>query len=116
MVDGTLLANTEAGKDLIEDVIGQRFDGREYVDAVEQFAHGAMFGFMVKDTSRGRVVLDNRGRPQPLYWVNAHDTQKLKRGMEILARVFFAAGARKILPGDQFLWSPHLELAAYFER
>jgi choline dehydrogenase-like flavoprotein len=71
--------------------------GPELVDLIESFDRMAMFGFMIEDTSRGRVW-NRGGKPFITYVVNDHDTARLKRGIEILARVFFAAGARVVLP------------------
>jgi len=63
----------------------------------------AMFGFMVEDSSRGRIRLV-RGRPVVTYMVNGADMDRIKRGIEILARVFFAAGATRVYaPAHGFL-------------
>ncbi|HKA87263.1 MAG TPA: GMC family oxidoreductase N-terminal domain-containing protein [Haliangiales bacterium] len=71
--------------------------GRRFVDLVESFDRVAMFGYMIEDTSRGRVYSRN-GRPLITYVLNDHDVARVKRGMEILARVFFAGGARSVAP------------------
>jgi choline dehydrogenase-like flavoprotein len=57
-----------------------------------------VFGFMIEDSSRGRVVSRN-GRSLITYVMNDNDVALMKRGVEILARVFFAAGARSVVPG-----------------
>lgn len=72
--------------------------GPRFVELVEAFDHAAMFGFMIEDTSRGRVRATRSGRPFMTYVLCDHDVAKLKRGTEILARVFFAAGARVVFP------------------
>jgi choline dehydrogenase-like flavoprotein len=38
------------------------------------------------------------GRPLITYSIDDHDTARLKRAVEILARVYFAAGARVVFP------------------
>jgi choline dehydrogenase-like flavoprotein len=73
------------------------FLGPTLVDIAERFDHVAMFGFLIEDTSRGRVRAV-RGQPLISYNLNAADVARLKRGAEILARVFLAAGARAVLP------------------
>lgn len=73
------------------------FFGKRLVELAERFDRTAMFGFMIEDTSRGRVRAV-RGQPFITYMMNDHDVAQLKRGMEILARVFFAAGASRVLP------------------
>lgn len=70
--------------------------GPEYVSMMERFNHSFLFGFMVKDTSRGRVSAGGDGTPRILYRVNEDDRQRLHRAFAILARVFFAAGAREV--------------------
>ncbi len=69
--------------------------GKPLVELAEAFDRTAMFGFMIEDSSRGRVRLV-RGRPVITYVMNDRDVAQLKRGVEILARVFFAAGARAV--------------------
>ena len=73
--------------------------GPSYVAAMEQFSRSFGFGFMVKDTSRGRVRAGPDGEPLITYWLNAHDQKLMQRGFSILSRVFFAAGARQVHPG-----------------
>ncbi len=73
--------------------------GPSYVSAIEQFSKSFGFGFMVKDTSRGRVRPGLDGEPLITYWLNDHDRDLIHRGHSILSRVFFAAGARQVHPG-----------------
>ncbi len=70
--------------------------GPGYVDLFERYNHFLQFGFMVKDTSRGRVRPGPRGEPLITYQLNAADLAKVQRGLAILARVLFAAGAREV--------------------
>ncbi len=73
------------------------FAGPRLVELAERFDRIAMFGFMIEDTSTGRVR-SARGQPLITYMLNDHDVAKLKRGAEILARVFLAAGASSVVP------------------
>lgn len=57
----------------------------------------AGFGIMVTDTSHGKVVKGLNHAPLIFYNLNQTDTGKFIRGIEIAARVYFAAGAKKIL-------------------
>ncbi len=70
--------------------------GPSFVAAMEQFDRSFGFGFMVKNTSRGRVRAGANGKPRISYWVNDADTRQLRRGFGTLARVFFAAGAKEV--------------------
>ena len=71
--------------------------GPKLIELAESFDRVAMFGVMIEDSSRGRVRAA-RGRPLVTYRLNQRDVARLKRGIEILARVFFAAGARAVHP------------------
>lgn len=71
--------------------------GPDLIELAENYRNVAAFGFMVEDTSRGRVR-SIRGQRVITYNVNKHDVAKMKRGMEILARVFLAAGAKEVRP------------------
>jgi len=70
--------------------------GPRLVELAEGFDRIASFGFMVEDTSRGRVRVVG-GRPVVTYVLGDGDVARMKRGVEILARVFFAAGARSVI-------------------
>jgi len=72
--------------------------GRELVSLLEDYRRLACFGFMIEDTSRGRVRRGPGGRPLITYWLNDHDVARIKRGLELLSRVFFAGGARRVMP------------------
>src|SRR5215217_5543092 len=56
----------------------------------------AQFGLMVCDDSRGRVR-SLGGRPVVRYDLSGGDTARVKRGLEHLAELFWAAGARSVL-------------------
>jgi choline dehydrogenase-like flavoprotein len=73
------------------------FLGPRLIELAERYDRIAPFGFMVEDTSRGRVR-QIRGRPVITYMLNDRDVGRLKRGHEILARVMFAAGASRVYP------------------
>ncbi|MFO0559922.1 MAG: GMC family oxidoreductase [Polyangiales bacterium] len=70
--------------------------GPSYMALMEQFDRSFNFGFMVKDTSRGRVTAGRDGRPRLTYWLNEADTKRVRRGFSILSRVMFAAGASEV--------------------
>lgn len=70
--------------------------GPSFISLMEQFNKSFTFGFMVKDTSRGRVSASASGEPSMRYSVNEHDRALLQRGFAILSRVYFAAGAKEV--------------------
>ena len=65
---------------------------------MESYDHSAMFGFMIEDRSRGRVRAGKGGRPFITYVLCDEDVARVKRAVEILSRVFLAAGADRVLP------------------
>jgi choline dehydrogenase-like flavoprotein len=72
--------------------------GPRFVELMESIDHATLFGFMIEDHSRGRVRRGPGGKPLITYVLGEHDVARLKRGVEILARIFLAAGARTVVP------------------
>ncbi len=72
--------------------------GESFMRSADRLDHMVVFGFMIEDSSRGRVFSRN-GRSLITYRLNDQDVALIKRGIEILARVYFAAGATSVMPG-----------------
>lgn len=70
--------------------------GPGFMALMEQFDRTFNFGFMVKDTSRGRVTPGADGSPRISYWLNDADLRQVQRGFSILSRVYFAGGAKEV--------------------
>ncbi len=70
--------------------------GPAFTMAMEEYNRSLTYGFMVKDTSRGRVRAGPNGEPLLSYWLDAGDLGRLRRGLALLGRLFFAAGAREV--------------------
>ncbi len=71
--------------------------GKTFVRVLERYQQTAFFGFMLKDTSRGRIF----GTPFkrfPLIWyrMNQADFGRFKQGLHQLASLYFAAGAQEV--------------------
>lgn len=73
--------------------------GPAWTRFVDRFDHLACFGFMIAETSRGRVSIGPGGDPLLTYRLNDVDRRKILRGHGLLARLFLAAGAREVLTG-----------------
>ncbi len=71
--------------------------GRRFVETMEAYPHLACFGFMLEDSASGSVAPGPLRRPLVRYDLTAHDVTRLKRGIDVLCRVFFAAGAKRVL-------------------
>lgn len=94
--------------------------GDAWVRFTERYPHTAYFGFMIRDTSEGRV---RRGLHRDLPWIRYHmnrqDFALFLRGIETLARIYLAAGAQEVLiPGMKRMVSVHneTELAAFMAQ
>lgn len=71
------------------------FVGARLTEVMEQYAHLASFGFLIEDRSMGWLRLSAQ-RPQLFYELGRPEVEKLRRGVEVLAQIFFAAGAREV--------------------
>jgi choline dehydrogenase-like flavoprotein len=69
--------------------------GPELIRLAESFDHVASFGFMIEDTSRGSVSAV-MGQPVIRYWLTEQDVSHIKRALDVLSQLFFAAGARRV--------------------
>jgi choline dehydrogenase-like flavoprotein len=72
--------------------------GPRFTELIEQYRQMATFGFMIQDESRGEVRQGIGRSPLVIYNLNAKDTARMQRGVEILCEVFQAAGAKRVLP------------------
>lgn len=73
--------------------------GRRWTELVERLDSMACFGFMIADSSRGRVTLGPGGKPSMSYRLPDEDVRRVVRGHGILARIYLAAGAQSVHPG-----------------
>lgn len=71
--------------------------GPRYASLVDDAARMLPFGLMIRDTSRGRVRAGPEGRPWVRYALLDADRDKLVRGIALVARLLFAAGAREVI-------------------
>jgi choline dehydrogenase-like flavoprotein len=97
--------------------LGLTFLGKRFAEVMEQYDRLAIFGFLVADTTRGTVRPGPNSVPLVVYNLNREDTRRIVRGLAILCRVFFAAGARSVFPSvTGFEEIPSLEGVDRFER
>jgi choline dehydrogenase-like flavoprotein len=71
--------------------------GMRHKELAARFIKLAAYGVMIGDTSRGRVLADKL-RPVILYNLNREDTRRMLRGLAVMSRIFFAAGAKTVFP------------------
>jgi hypothetical protein len=73
--------------------------GRRFVEVFEQYPHLSSFGYMIQDTSRGRVRRGWGGRLSISYSMNEVDTRRFQRCAEAVVELYLASGARAVYPG-----------------
>lgn len=72
--------------------------GPKFTECMEKYEHLACFGFMVEDASQGIVKRGIDGRPLILYALGQKEIARIRKGMEVLCRLFFKAGAEAVFP------------------
>jgi choline dehydrogenase-like flavoprotein len=70
--------------------------GAEHRELMLAARRSGSFGVMVSDTARGSVR-GLGGRMVVRYDLHPDDAERFRRGFELLARIFFAAGAREVV-------------------
>lgn len=94
--------------------------GRDFMRFTERYQQTAYFGFMLQDSSRGRVRPGpHRDIPFIWYAMNQHDLKQFKYATGLLARMYFRAGAQEvILPGLRRITTLHneAELDAHMKK
>lgn len=74
------------------------FAGPLFTEVMERYRNLASFGFMIKDSSRGRVRRGPGGKPLIFYSLNRHDVRRMQRATKVLCEIFLEAGAKRIFP------------------
>jgi choline dehydrogenase-like flavoprotein len=93
--DGIMLEGIAGPPDYLAMAIPRT--GPEHRELMLDARHLAQFGVMVSDTSRGRVRGLADGRPLIRYDLHRDDARRFQRGLELLARIWFAAGAHEVV-------------------
>lgn len=73
--------------------------GVELMGRLTEYRHLAMWVHAVRAESVGTVKNGFGGRPVVKYTLDRADMERFRKGMAIVARTHFAAGAREIIPG-----------------
>ena len=72
--------------------------GPRFTEMIEAYGNMANFGFMISDSSRGRVHTSVKGQLIITYNLNRQDVRLMHQAVIRLAEIYLAAGARKIFP------------------
>ena len=77
------------------------FSGDAHRELMLSYRNVAQFGLMLSETSRGHVATNalarRGGRPLVRYDLDDRDARTVKRGVERLAEMLFAAGAKRVI-------------------
>jgi choline dehydrogenase-like flavoprotein len=71
------------------------FSRERHRDLMLRYRHLSQFGVMVSDSSRGSVR-ERAGRVEIRYRLGPEDVARFKRGIELLAELYRAAGAKRV--------------------
>jgi choline dehydrogenase-like flavoprotein len=71
--------------------------GAEVRDVMRRRRHLAAAGVLLHDETPGRVDARRDGRPAVRAWPAGRDVDDLREGVDLLARLWFAVGARRVL-------------------
>jgi len=71
--------------------------GREVTDVMRAYPRLAAAGVLLHDEGCGTVSAGRGGRPRIRYWPDRHDRNGIRDGIRLLARIWLAAGARRVL-------------------
>lgn len=69
----------------------------EHRKLMQRFNNYAMAGILVRDDNNGRVALTLTGRASVTYELGEKELKIIAKGMEILGKMWFALGARRII-------------------
>jgi choline dehydrogenase-like flavoprotein len=70
----------------------------EHYRKMQRYAYYTQAGVMVATEPSGRISLNSKGAVEIDLAFTAEEVARLKEGMKTLARIFFAAGAIKVIP------------------
>jgi choline dehydrogenase-like flavoprotein len=71
--------------------------GNDSFKLMEHYNHMSVWGALVEDTHPGRIWRMPNDTSVTTYWISALDRRRFLRGIALSAKIFFAAGARKVL-------------------
>lgn len=74
------------------------YTGKKHTSLMERYPYMSSFGAMLSETSSG-IVKVIRGGTHIFYHLNDHDAWIIKKGVEILSRIYFEAGAKRVFTG-----------------
>ncbi|MBI3272180.1 MAG: GMC family oxidoreductase [Planctomycetes bacterium] len=92
--EGVMLEGIQGPPALIDPLLP--FTGKAYQELLAAARRLGVFGVMIRDEARGRVRLGPGWRALVTYRMADADFLRMRRGIALLSRIFFAAGARRV--------------------
>lgn len=71
--------------------------GRFHFSLMKEYPRMAACGAMIHDETKGTVDISSSGRPVISYFPEGEDKKYLMHGIKTMARIYFAAGAKKVI-------------------
>ena len=90
------------------------FFGARHKELMFNFRRLASHGAMIHDETRGRVRKGLMGRPFITYQMIPEDVKKAVKAIAYTARIYFAAGAKKVFP--TISWMPEMNSPAQVDE
>ena len=72
-----------------------------YSRFIEDFNHYTMAGVLIRDEASGSITLSENGKPKINYSLSQKDIKNISKGLQILAEMWFDAGAQHVISGHQ---------------
>ena len=91
---GISLETTVLPPDMLSMTIPQ--PGREHAAIMSQYQNSGIYGVMVKDSSRGRIIPKPGGGFTLMYQIGKEDLKKMTLGNIVASEIAFAAGAKRV--------------------
>ncbi|MDA8791794.1 GMC family oxidoreductase [Bacteriovoracaceae bacterium] len=74
--------------------------GKELMDKMSQITHMACIEVAIRDTTPGKISVNNNGKIKIRKNLNAEDQYRKKKGHNLIQEIFQEAGAKEIIQGE----------------
>lgn len=85
------------------------YTGLRHMEFISKYRNLASVGYLISDSSPGRVIPLGKGFPLILYFVRKRDARKVLEAISLAAKIYFASGAREVytmIPSYPVIKSP----------